>query len=62
MDPPTITGTAPRDMIASISAAAFSWYRATEAFSVTSRTSSWWCTMPRRCSGGSLAVPMSIPR
>ena len=29
---------------------------------VTSRTSSWWCGMPAARSGGTLAVPMSIPR
>ena len=62
IDPPTITGTAPRAAMSSMSAAAAAWYFATVALSVTSRTSSWWWTMPRRSGTVSLAVPMSMPR
>jgi GMP synthase (glutamine-hydrolysing) len=36
-------------------------YAATLASSVTSRTSSWWCGMPRRWVSETLAVPMSMP-
>ncbi len=56
-DPPTRIASAPRARIPEIAARAASWYQATAASSVTSRTSSRWCGIPRRSAWGSFAGP-----
>ena len=55
-------GETPLPRQSSITSRAQPWNSATVAGSVTSSTSSRWWVIPRRSSGGSFAVPMSMPR
>ena len=52
----------PRDSTPSMSLRAARWKAATEARSLTERTSIWWWGTRTRSTGEGLAVPMSIPR
>ena len=52
----------PRDSTASMSPRALRWKAATDALSLTVRTSIWWWGTRARSAGLGLAVPMSIPR
>ena len=52
----------PRDSTASMSPRALRWKAATDARSLTVRTSIWWWGTRARSAGLGLAVPMSMPR